>query len=205
MALPIRLLVLPGADARSVRFQLEFAAPSDEGPALCGPARLETGDGQTLDLGVLCAPTAVTWRDQRSQELATHTYASPGPYTARLLWGDITASATTEPGAPAEAPVARPELPLFTVEHLKERPLQVSVSLRVSGLAPEQRLRVDGGAGQVYWLSGADGPDQAAEWALDYSKPGNYTVAADLLDADGFWLATLAENSLEIALPVEEP
>ncbi|MDH7486165.1 MAG: SH3 domain-containing protein [Anaerolineae bacterium] len=205
MTFSIRLRARPEPDGRSVRFHAEFAAPGDVGPALCAPAWLDTGDGHTLDLGLLCAPTAVTWREQRSQELGIHRYISPGPHTAHLHWGEVTVSTTTEEGAPSEAPAAKhPELPLFALRHL-EQPLQVALRLQVSGLAPEQRLRIDGGAGQVLWLKGADGPEQSTEWPLAYAKPGRYAVAVDLLDSEGFWLATLAESPLEVTFAAVEP
>ena len=59
------------------------------------------------------------------------------------------------------------------------------------------------GAGQAFWLSCAETPSLAGEWRLDYPKPGGYTVAVDLVDADGFWLATLAEMPIEIAPPLD--
>ena len=53
------------------------------------------------------------------------------------------------------------------------------------------------------WLSEDAGGTQAAEFVLVYAKPGPYRATLDLLDADGFWLTTLAETPLEIAFPEE--
>jgi lipoprotein-anchoring transpeptidase ErfK/SrfK len=66
-----------------------------------------------------------------------------------------------------------------------------------------QRLRLDAGAGQVREFSGEAGQAVIAEVLLAYPKPGCYTVSLDLLDGEGFWLATLAEAELEIATPDE--
>jgi len=154
---------------------------------------------------MLCAPTAVTWREQRIHELITHTYAEPGPHIARFHWGDATVSTGTGADTSVEeAPRPRPELPLFAVQPAQEQALQTVIRLQVNGLAPGQQLRIDAGAGKVYRLTDADGPDQTAEWIVEYDKPGTYTVAVDLLDEDGFWLATLAETPLEVAFPLEE-
>ena len=66
-------------------------------------------------------------------------------------------------------------------------------------------MRVDAGAGQVFLLLGKDGPDAHGEWTLAYAKMGEYLVTVDLLDGEGYWLATLAQNPLEIVSLVEEP
>ena len=209
MTLPIRLRPLPEPDGRSVRFQVEFPAlsdaPGDEPAPLCAPARLDTGDGHSLDLGVLCAPTAVTWREGRSRDLATYTYDSLPPYAAKLHWGDAVVSAAIDSGEQAEdTRPSRLDLPLVALQNVPDT-MQVAVNLRVTGLAGQQQLRVDGGSGLVRWLDGKDGADQSADWTLDYAKAGHHRVAVDLLDAEGFWLATLAQSPLEVSFQVEEP
>ncbi|PKO21812.1 MAG: hypothetical protein CVU38_12765 [Chloroflexi bacterium HGW-Chloroflexi-1] len=207
MTTTIRLSIAEGAEPQSVNLMLAFAAPDDRNLPLCAPALLETGAGDTVNLGVVCGPTPATWRADRQMLLATRPHAGAGPFDARLHWGETTVEATLDRArAAAAAPVALPELPLFGVKQIStDRPLERVAKVRISGLMPGQQIRLDGGAGQVHLLPGATGPEQAAEWALAYPKPGAYVVALDLLDADGFWLATLAETPLEIAPPIEVP
>ena len=92
---------------------------------------------------------------------------------------------------------------LLALAPVAGQPLQRLAKLRVEGLASGQRVRLDGGAAQARWLSEAGGGVQAAEFLLDYAKPGPYRVTLDALDADGFWLATLAESPLELVFPEE--
>ncbi|MCA9869418.1 MAG: hypothetical protein KC487_03410, partial [Anaerolineae bacterium] len=102
MASTIRLIAVPEADQRTVRFFVTFPAlPLRDGsqavaggPA-CAPLGLFTGDPGTgqertkiLAIESFCAPSNVTWHSEQRQELASYTYASPGPHTASLRWGD---------------------------------------------------------------------------------------------------------------------
>ena len=203
MAVRIRLSTLPGQDPGELRFTLAWAAPAEAEEVPCMPARLDYGDGTAVDLGLLCPPTAVTWHEQRQFDLGLHRYAGPGPYTAHLRWGDAVAEAFAAPGARAalRSPGRAPVVVLFALAPVAGQPLQRLAKLRVEGLASGQRLRLDGGAAQVRWLSEVSGGAQAAEFLLDYAKPGPYRVTLDALDADGFWLATLAESPLELAFP----
>ncbi len=206
MAAHIRLMTLPNSAPGEVRFALAWGAPAEIEDVPCASARLDFGDGHSLDLGLLCAPTAVTWREQRQAALGAHIYAGRGPYTARLRWGDAAAEALVEPARPAlsaEEAAPAPVVSLFQITPVSGDPMQRLVKLRVEGLAAGQRLRLDGGAAQVRWFSDADGGTQAAEFGLTYAKPGPYTVALDLLDADGFYAATLAETPLELSAPDE--
>lgn len=204
MASHLRLVALPGEAPHSVVFYAAFAASAaDPGPA-CAPAHLFPGDRQMLDLGELCAPAAATWRSQRQQQLATYIYSAPGAHTATLRWGDVIV--TTVAGAePAEVATTGPlpELALFELQPAPDRPGEAALRLHVTGLAAGQQVRVDAGAGHVHWLLGQDGPEQTLELVLVYVKPGDYSAAVDLLDGEGFWLATLAESSLQLAAPQE--
>ena len=203
MAARIRLVVEDG-----FRFTLAWAAPAGADDTPCAPAHLDYGDGTTLDLGVVCPPTAVTWREQRHLGLGSHHYAGAGPYTARLRWGDTVAEALVAPAGRAELgalPAAPPIVTLFALAPVTGQPMQRLAKLRVEGLAPGQRLRLDGGAAQVHWLSEDAVSTHAAEFVLTYAKPGLYHATLDLLDADGFWLTTLAETPLEIAFTEEAP
>lgn len=204
---PIRLLTTPTDHAGQIRFRVAFPAPTLEAAPVCAPATLVTDDGSTYPLGLLCAPTAVTWRQQRVADLVAHTYAGPGPYTATLTWGTTQAQAqTSRPARTLLQPAATaPAVALFDTVAVADQPLQRLVKLRVEGLAPGHSLRLDGGAGQVHVLTNESGATQAVELPLDYAKPGSYTVTLDLLDAEGFWLATLSETPLEVQAPDQPP
>ncbi len=147
---------------------------------------MSTGDGQTYALGQLCAPTAVTWREQRVADLIAHTYTGIGPYTATLSWGATQVQTQVQPQArELLQPTAVPEIALFGVVPVTGQPFQRLIKLRVEGLAPGHSLRLDGGAGQVHMLTNESGASQAVELSLDYAKPGSYTVTLDLLDSAG--------------------
>ena len=211
MSAQIRLIALPEPQTTEVSFRVAWAAaPAQRTDVACAPALLDTDDGHVIDLGLLCAPTAVTWCSQRQVDLTAHRYDGPGPYTAQLRWGDAIASATIAPGRPElrAAAVAQPTVALFLISQVAEQPMQRLVKLRVEGLTPGQLLRLDGGAGQVRWFADADSAgqesiDAGAELGLEYAKPGPYVIMLDLLDADGFWLATLAQTPIKIAYPDE--
>jgi lipoprotein-anchoring transpeptidase ErfK/SrfK len=205
MAIPVRLRIVPGAEPNSYRFFVEFGAPDAAGDSLCAPARLNADDGQVLELGMLCAPTPETWREQRTLFLADYTYAQPGDHTAELVWGEIRVTAAV--GAETPRTPRLPIVSLFDVRALPSRPLEVAVKLAVNSLMRPYRLRVDGGAGNVRGLAPDDtGPAQPeASWTFGYAKSGQYVIAADLLDEDGFWIATLTENRVEIAQPIADP
>ena len=96
----IHLIAIPGTETAEVSFKAAWAAPSPKAAPLCAPARLDTGDGHLIDLGLLCAPTAVTWCEQRQVDLAVHRYGGSGPYTAQLRWGDAVTKADVVPGRP---------------------------------------------------------------------------------------------------------
>ncbi len=199
---PIRLLTSSTKDARRVRFSAVFAAPDLNQMSTCAPASLDTGDGNTIDLGVLCAPTPVTWREQRDVELAVYAYADDKPYTAQLTWGDVVVTAV--PLTQDAVQISQPTT-TCTVTPQPDSPLQVDVTLQVEGLASDQQVRVDSGAGQVFVLSGRNGSNQTGSWTLGYPKPGDYVVAADLLDSDDFWLANLITQDVQVTEPIAEP
>jgi hypothetical protein len=138
-------------------------------------------------------------------ELATYTYATPGPHTVSLRWGDLITSTTFDLGQPQTAGATPPpQVMLFQAEPLPDDSSQVTVRLQVAGLTSGQRLRLDSGAGQIHWLATGQEIDQLAEWHLYYVKPGEYSIALDLLDGNGFWLDTLAGMAIEVPDPVEE-
>jgi len=212
---PIRLLARPGETADSVHFLVAFAGLQEQAAAEgadpgCAAARLLTGDGQSYDLGNLCAPTIVTWREQRLTDLVTHAYAAPGIYEAVLHWGDVTATVTTGIGerAPGEitvgsagAAASAPAVALFQLKPLPDEPFQRLLKLKVEGLQPGQSVRLDAAAGQVWRLANNEGDLLAAEFLLTYAKPGLYATTLDLLDDQGFWLSTLSETPIEITEP----
>ena len=205
---PVRLQATPEGDTGVVIFAALFAAPEEDGRDIveCAAAEIVTGDGHRCDAGLICPPTAVTWREQRRLELCSHTYRGPGPYTAELvLDGIVAASVIVQPGQAQarslEDTEATDAVPLFVIAPMRDEPAQRMMTLHAPALQPGQRLRVDAGAGQVRELAGEEGQQVIAEMVLVYPKPGLYLVTADLLDGEGFWLETLAQTPLEIAAP----
>ncbi|MGC8780642.1 MAG: SH3 domain-containing protein [Anaerolineae bacterium] len=217
MAPRIRLIATLAPDGESVRFEAAFAAPRAGDVEICAPALLETGDGRTVEPGMLCSPTPYTWRSQERTFLADHRYVEAGPHKALLRWGDLVVEATVPaaalprgleepapgPGRPRALEGEGPTVALFAVNAVPDEPNRRRVRLQLAGLAATQLVRLDGDVGQVEWLSAADGPEPSGEWLFDYPKPGRYTVAVDLVDGEGFWLATLAETPIEIVPPAD--
>lgn len=202
MSTPIRLLVQPGQETNAVHFQLAFSTTATDDARACAPARLQTGDGHEVDLGMVCAPTPVTWREQRILDLADYTYGQAGPRRASVTWGEFSASAEVPLPAARAAPTAatRP-LVTLTLQPDAQEPLRVQAAVMVAGLGATERVRFAAGGEQVYWLAG----DVHGAWTLEYPKPGAYQIAVDWLDGDGFWLGSLAEQTLVIADPVSAP
>ena len=81
----VRLQVLTSGAGRAVEFAALFADVGSAGAADSFLAELRPGDGERCELGLICPPSAVTWRDQQLLPLATHIYPGPGPYTAELF------------------------------------------------------------------------------------------------------------------------
>jgi uncharacterized protein YgiM (DUF1202 family) len=201
---PFRLIVLPRSEPELVGFGIAWAAPRADASAVAEAAWLDPGDGARIELGVLPSPTAATWRSQRLAGLTAHRYAGAGPWVARLHWGEAVSEVTVHPELPpAPAAHPQPDVTLFGVQAPAGQPFQRIIHVKLAGLAADQQVRIDGGAGQAHWLPGTVEAAQAAERTLDYPKPGGYTVALDLLDADGFWLTTLAEAPLAISPATE--
>jgi lipoprotein-anchoring transpeptidase ErfK/SrfK len=185
-----RLLIQSAAEAGLARLSLAFAAPAAEDSAECASAWLALPDGSIQPLGQVCAPTIITWHAEHHLDLGLFPAGAAGAIT--LHWGD-----RAIPAQPDAHPDHLPTLVRF--EAVPHEQSGAVVHIQVSDLGQEQRLRLDGGAGQVYWIEGNAGSAQTAAWALDYVKPGTYPVAADVVAADGFWLATLAATAAHIA------
>lgn len=205
MTQPLRLiaqLIEDTAAGSTVQFLAAFPAPDPDLPGpVCAPARLETGDGTTLTLGILCPPGAVNWTDG-GVELAAHTYADPNlANQARLLWGDQTIPAE-EMGGRAVAPNV--QLSTFLVQP-DPSAMQVRVKVKVAGLEDGHQVRVDAGRGQRGTIqAGADGAE-SHEWIFGFPKPGDYAVTVDLLDEDGFAVLRLGESPVQMAEPMDFP
>lgn len=206
--LAVRLQAIPLGDGRDIAFAALFAADavSEDATDECPRGLLRPGDGKEIDLGPLCAPTAVTWREQRALPLVTHRYAGAGPYTAELLLdGVVVASATAAPDDANTRALTEQEetaaVALFALTLVPGAPEQRALKVQAPPVPEGQRLRLDGGAGQAREFGGEAGQTVTAEVLLTYPKPGLYTVSLDLLDGEGFWLATLAQTELEIAEP----
>ncbi|MGE5603527.1 MAG: L,D-transpeptidase family protein [Nitrososphaerales archaeon] len=192
-----------------VTFAAQFSAPDEDEASRASAGELVTGDGASYALGEISPPTAVTWREQRSLPLVTHTYAGSGPFTAEFrLDGLAAASEVVQPALAVPRTVAgeaQEEGPaLFALMPVANEPFQRVLKLHMRGLQPGQRLRVDGGAGQVRDLAGEEGQEVLAEMLLSYLKPGLYLVSVELLDGEGFWIETLAHTPLEIAAPEDQ-
>jgi hypothetical protein len=199
----IRLLATPIADHATFGFHLAFSAPHDEEAATCSPLALDFGDGSRTDLGLICAPTAFTWAAEHQIALTEHTYTTPGPHSAGVQWGEATATTGTDAHELRLSDHPQPDLPVFAASVTE--PLVAVVQVKVVNLGANQRLRLDGGAGQIFELAGANGPEQEATWTLGYPKPSHYTLRLALLDSEGFWLADLAQTTVEIAEPIAGP
>ena len=201
MPVPFRLQTSPGSDPQSVRFRLAIADTGADAVSFCAPAWLEPGDGQRLELNVMCAPATVTWREQHHIDLIEHTYAAAGPFTARLRWGDDEAQALiTLPAAEEAHPTPEVNAHL-DLQPATDKPLSLTVDLQVNGLAPDRQIRLDGDVGQVHLLRGSEGADHQFSGTMTYAKPGAYTILLQLLDAEGYWLANLSETPVTIQAP----
>ena len=199
----VRLQVLTSGAGRAVEFAALFADVGSAGAADSFLAELRPGDGERCELGLICPPSAVTWRDQQLLPLATHIYPGPGPYTAELFVDGLpAASLVVDPDEGAARAAASPDfepVTLFAVTLVEGAAEQRLVKIQAPPLAEGQRLRIDGGAGQVRQFGGEPGQSISAEILLSYPKPGRYTVGLDLLDGEGFCIAALAQTDLEIA------
>lgn len=188
----IRAYALPDPQTATSRLWLEFAAPEADEPLTCAEATLIADDLPPVPLGMVCSPTGVAWHAQHRAELGTHPVSADRCLAVR--WGDQTAPMRPLPPTPA--------LPIphhFSVEPREEG--KAVLRLHAEELPPGQRLRLDGGAGQVRWATAGEDGTLVTAWTLNYVKAGSYTVAVDLVDEDGFWLGTLAEHTLEVAPP----
>ncbi|HEX9115940.1 MAG TPA: L,D-transpeptidase [Anaerolineae bacterium] len=213
MPAAIRLTATQTADPQTVRLILAFAAPSEDEQPAAVEAWLETGEGAASNLGQMYAPGPATWHTARQLDLVSQTYTGEGPYTARLLWGETLAQTTVTPGlgrpAPDDATAA--QLTAFHVEDVEGRPQERIVRWAVRGLGDGEALRVDAGAAQISspaaeGAGGGAADERRGECRLTFAKPGHYLVALDVLDAQGFWLASLAEYPVEVStLPEGTP
>ena len=203
-ALPLlRLRAQPQGDRR-VQLLVEWASPTEQTGGTCAPATLDPGTGTRIDLGVLCAPTPVTWREHRTMDLGTYEYPEGDTFVALLRWGEHPIRTEVRPGLPSKPePRPLPHVSLLDTLVDEDDPTRVHVRVTVQNLAAGQRVRLDGGAGQIYLLIGEGLPEQSAEWTLTYPKGGTYTIALDALDAQGFFLGTLKEVPFTLELSTE--
>jgi hypothetical protein len=209
MATPIRLLAKRQNENRTVQFSLNFAAQSEGNAQECALASLDTGDGHTLDLGMICSPTGETWPEQHTVQLAGHAYAEAQPYRARLVWGSQSVEALVEWEEQAfktgrEAPRVRH----FSVEAAPENLLALNVEIEFTPSPNAHHIRVDGGPGNVHWLTltaqSDDLPGLKHAWTFLYNKPGAYQITVDLLDDEGYWVESLVVQPVDIRPPLDE-
>lgn len=200
MSQPKKLVVLFDPATRAARFVVRFAAPGEEQPVECGEVRLETGDGGVVNVGSVCTPPVLEWRHRDEHELAAHTYTGKGPFVAAMNWGTERYETTVGAARPQQAPESRrttAALALFQARRDINDPYNVTIRVRADGMQREQRLRIDTGAGQVFWLEPAMSTGENVLTAV-YNKVGAYSIACDLIDAEGFRVLTLGETSVEI-------
>ncbi len=201
----LRLRSVP-KDNRRVQLIIEWAAPTEQTAGTCAPAILDPGTGAPIELGILCAPTPVTWREVRIVDAGTYEYPEEATFTATLQWGDQVARTKIHPGLPEKPPThPLPHVTLLDILKDEEDPSRVHVRVAVQNIPHDQRVRLDGGAGQIYWLSSDDPSEQTAEWTLTYPKGGTYTIALDAVDAQGFHIGTLKEVPLTLDLDTTSP
>lgn len=189
-------------------YLLHFAAPTREDAALCAPAKLVLGDGSVMDLGVICAPTYTTWQHDRVVTLAESVPVSDGQ-EATLVWGAQTYVAMPETSGVDGLLSQEPEATL-SVRPAPDEPMRVIATLRLMRIPAHAQLRVDGGADNIEtWQTTGPATQSLAagtmEMVLSYTKPGEYRLSVDLLDGQGFWLATLAAQTFTVAEPVTPP
>ncbi len=198
-----QFFVLFDPATRRARYILRFAAPPEEGAVECEDVRIETGDGATLEVGMVCSPSVLQWRWADEQEVGAHTYSNKGSCVATLHFGSQRLQAAV--GTPRPSPLSgsgTPALALFHARRDPSEPYNVTVKVRAEGLTRDHRLRIDSGSGQFFWIDwGMAGQENSL--TIVYAKLGTYTIGADLVDADGFRILTLGETSVEIA--DEEP
>lgn len=203
-----QFIVLYDPATRRARYVLRFAAPGSASDREGGVARgasgacanvsIATGDGNLFTIGRVCAPSQLEWRYRDEIEVGAYTYSGKGPYVAALTWGDERYEAAVNAGRSQNIPVAvGTVLSLFQAKRDVTDSYTVTIRLRADGMARDQRLRVDTGAGEVFWL---DASMASAENALiaTYHKLGAYTIAVDLIDGNGFRVVTLGETAIEI-------
>lgn len=207
---PARLWLVHDAAAAKLRCEIHFPAPAHDEAPLAAPARLELQDGSEIDLGMLCAPSVETWTTAHlliAAEVAAPAGAERG---ATLVWGTHQI-----PSAAAQThPAALPAVALLKSSPVPDSPLEVAVELQIDDLGEGLRVRLDGGAGNVIlWTPTGPKPDAAAEenlghkgeWRFSYAKPGTYTLSIDVVDEQGYWVETAAQQPLEIASPIADP
>lgn len=210
MTMSARLRAVATEEPNTVQFQMLFPVIPEQASAPCALAALDTGDGQQEDLGLICAPTAATWATQHMLTLCEHRYEGPGPYVATLTWGDLVTAVVIEAGDDDLSLLNEyPTLVAFHLAQEPEQPLVYNVQLAVENARTWQRIRVDGGAGNLrMWAPAAsemDGETVEAGWQFSYRKPGPYRVYVDLIDASGYWMTRLGQFPFDVEAPIQEP
>jgi hypothetical protein len=201
-----QLLAVLVADGAQTTYALNFPAPAQDDQAFAAPAKLVLGDGQEIDLGVIVAPTATTWRTSRQLLLVENVPVPANGEEAVLTWGVHTFLPHLVDGKAAVMAQNLPTATLFRAWPAPQRPMTLIVELEVDGLAAGQRVRLDAGGGNVrVWSPSAPANGNAlthrGEWTFEYVKPGPYHVVADVINADGYWVGQLAAQPVDIAPP----
>ena len=206
---PAKFVAMMVAGGAQTTYLLYFPAPNEDEVAFCAPAKLVLGDGTVKDLGVLCAPTQTTWAANHVMTLAEGVPVAPDGQEASLVWGPYTLTPEVVDGelvTTAEAPAVK----LLTVATVADSPMDLLVGVEISNLPTGQRVRLDGGAGDLQWwtppaVGRGEGLTYRIELIFSYSKPGDYELAVDVVDEDGYLLTRAAEQAITVQPPIDDP
>ena len=206
---PAKFVAKLVAGGAQTTYLLHFPAPAEGDVAFCDRAKLVLGDGSVLELGVVCAPTQTTWRTDHTLTLAEGVPVAPDGQEASLVWGLYTLTPEVVDGE-LVAVAAAPAVTLTKVEPVADSPLELLVGVEIRDLPAGQRVRVDGGAGDLqWWTPPAAGQGEGVTYRIElifaYSKPGKYGLAVDVVDADGYLLHRAAEQTATIEPPIADP
>ncbi len=206
---PAKFIAMMVAGGAQTTYLLHFPAPADDEVAFCAPAKLVLGDGSVMDLGVLCAPTQTTWQTGHVRTLAEGVPVAPDGHEASLLWGPYTLTPEVVDGE-LVATAGLPAVTLLKVVAMDDSPLELLVGVEISDLPAGQRVRLDGGTGDLQWWTPpaagrGEGLTYRIELIFTYSKPGDYTLAVDVVDEDGYLLVRAAEQTVTIQPPIADP
>jgi lipoprotein-anchoring transpeptidase ErfK/SrfK len=181
--------------SRLARYWLLWSAPEPGERPQAAEAVLSIGE-ESRSLGVLWSPDETTWRENCELSLGEETLPKAKMHKLSFRWGEREQQVQIGGGTVAAAAVT-PELTvaLFELQLREDDPYTLETRIRVTGSG--QRVRMDAGAGHVFWLT-ADAEKEHTV-VVSYAKAGRYQVALDLVDEGGFRIGTLGEQLIDVA------